>query len=164
MKKIMTATNMRKMVAVAALACTPMIASADKSSGCGWGTSVMEGQSGLLAHLLAGLTNSTSGSNVFGMTSGTAGCDVSGPVNQASLFIDTHKESVAFDMSRGQGESLAALSQILNIEESERAEFGQLVQNNFASIFDTASAAGGAVAASLFAVMSSNAKFAKYAL
>src|SRR5690606_25896352 len=53
-------------------------ATAPGGPGCGWGNMLFEGQSGLPSHLVASITNGTSGNATFGMTSGTNGCDTSG--------------------------------------------------------------------------------------
>jgi hypothetical protein len=151
---------MKKIIVGSLLVVSPMVSFADDGLGCGWGETVMEGKTGLAAHLSAGTTNGTFANQTFGMTSGTAGCDTSQPLGAANFFIQQNKEKVALDFSRGEGESLAALSEILNIEETEA--FGDFVQGNFASIYSSSAISGGEMVESLVDLMKTDEQFAKY--
>ncbi len=152
---------MRKFIIGAALILSPL-ANADSGAGCGWGESVMNGQTGLLPHLSAGTTNGTSGNQSFGMTSGTAGCNVDEPIGQAGLFINSNKDRVARDMAQGRGETLAALAEILNIEANDRELFNAVTQQHFASIFTSSEATGNSVIANLLEVIKTDEVLAKY--
>lgn len=153
---------MKKIMLGLCLAAAPLIASADNGAGCGWGSLLMEGQTGWFAHTSAGTTNGTSGNQTFGMTSGTAGCDVSKPVDHASVFIDMHQEKVARDMSVGSGETLAALSEILGVQPKDQAAFSALVKDNFATIYTSGDVNSDQVTANIVALMKKDATLAKY--
>src|SRR5690606_2020690 len=73
-------TDMKRLLIGCLLAVASMntYATAQGGPGCGWGNVLFEGQSGLPSHLVASITNGTSGNAAFGMTSGTNGCDTSG--------------------------------------------------------------------------------------
>lgn len=154
---------MKKIIAGTLLVAAPMFVSADNGAGCGWGSLLMEGKTGWFAHTTAGTTNGTSYNQTFGMTSGTAGCDVSQPIDHASAFINSNIDKVAFDMSRGEGETLAALGQIFSIEQSDQAAFNQLLQDNFATIYSSSTTTSNKMVSTLVELMSADLALAKYA-
>ena len=99
---------MKKILAIALLATTSS-AFADNDVGCGLGTMVWAGQSGVAPKILAATTNGTSGNQTFGITSGTLGCQADGVITskaRLSMFMGTNSERLARDMSAGHGESL----------------------------------------------------------
>src|SRR5690606_35144952 len=73
-----TVMNRLRIASLLAAASLNAFATAPGGPGCGWGNMLFEGQSGLPSHLVASITNGTSGNATFGMTSGTNGCDTSG--------------------------------------------------------------------------------------
>src|SRR6266850_7731659 len=99
---------MKKLCAVmSVLAVLPAAAMADNVGNCGWGTKLMEGQSGTVPQVAAVTTNGTFGNQTFGISSGTSGCTQDGTVKsnwKTSLFIDGNKGKLARDMSVGSGE------------------------------------------------------------
>ncbi|MFA9459921.1 DUF3015 family protein [Thiohalorhabdus methylotrophus] len=129
----------KKTAVIAALAALPMsAANAADSTGCGVGTMIFDGQSGVVPQVLAVTTNGTSGNQTFGITSGTLGCDQDGVVkHEAALttFVASNMEKLAGDMASGGGETLASVAQLMNVPESERTAFYQAAKENFASIY-----------------------------
>ena len=101
-------------VSVLAIGCLFAVsAQADDSTGCGLGTRLFEGKSGVFPQILAVTTNGTSGNQTFGISSGTSGCDPKGTIvyNAAvQRYMGERLDHVAADMSRGGGESLDALA------------------------------------------------------
>ena len=59
---------MKKFVAIALLACGSSVALADQDVGCGLGSMLWAGQSGLVPKILAATTNGTFGNQTFGIT------------------------------------------------------------------------------------------------
>lgn len=77
-------------------------------AGCGMGSQLM-GKEG--NQVLAATTNGTSGTQTFGISSGTSNC-VTATEQTARIknFIEANYESLITDMSKGQGDSLKTLS------------------------------------------------------
>lgn len=124
---------MKKLTLVAAF--TLMVGSAQAGhgpAGCGLGSMLFSGKSGLVFNVLAATFNGTSGNQTFGMSTGTLGCEdaakakVSGPV-----FIQNNREKLANDVARGQGETLDAYLKLIGKEEANRG----VLKQNFAKLF-----------------------------
>ena len=64
---------MKKLLAIALLAATANVATADQDIGCGLGSMIMAGQSGPIFKVLGATTNGTFGNQTFGITTGTLG-------------------------------------------------------------------------------------------
>lgn len=112
-------------------------AEAIDSTGCGLGSMAWRGQSGPAPQVLAVTTNGTFGSQTFGISFGTSGCDPNGRITGGTQkmvfnFIENNMEQYALDASRGEGETLETLAGILNVE---KAEFAKKSQQYFAAIF-----------------------------
>src|SRR5690606_3119385 len=93
-------------------------ATAPGGPGCGWGNMLFEGQSGLPSHLVASITNGTSGNATFGMTSGTNGCDTSGKLayhGKSMLVLSSIMNELSEDMARGEGEALTTYAVVMGV-------------------------------------------------
>lgn len=113
---------------------------ADSDIGCGVGTMIFDGKEGKVFKVLGATTNGTSGNQTFGITFGTLGCDGTGTINSAqklALFIDGNLDNLARDIARGEGETLATLSEVWGIQASDKAAFNQLAKENFANVFQS---------------------------
>ena len=154
---------MKKIILGAVLAASTSITfAADSGPGCGLGSQVFNGQSGVVPHVLGATTNGTSGNQTFGMTSGTSGCDTSNPVTMASLYLDKNIDKVAVDMSKGDGEALKAFADLLEISESNQVSFASLIQDNYASIFPSQDVHSQQVMDAIVGLMQGDAELAKY--
>ena len=114
------------------------VAMADQDIGCGLGSMVFAGQSGKVYKVLGATTNGTSGNQTFGITFGTLGCDGSGTITSSqklAMFIDGNMDNLARDMAKGEGETLATLSEVWGIKQADKSEFNSVAQANFAEIF-----------------------------
>ena len=103
-------------------------------AGCGLGNQVF----GKENQVLAATTNGTSANQMFGITSGTSNCvDGSGATaqNRMPLFIETNKLNLANDIARGQGETLASLTEIMGCQKADLV--GTTLQKNYERIFTT---------------------------
>ena len=107
------------------------------AAGCGVGSMIFDGQSGLGPHVLAATTNGFYGTQTFAMTSGTLGCDVSGTIqSHAALdFINGNMERVAQAIAIGEGEALVALADTLEVKAEDRVLFNTLLKSNFTTIY-----------------------------
>jgi len=133
---------MKKIImTISLIAALPTMAmAADNVGGCGVGSMIFKGQSGVAPQILAVTTNGSSGNQTFGITTGTLGCTSDGMVNsnmKASLFIQSNKDQLARDMSAGSGETLAALSHLLGVEAQDQIAFNRLTKDNVETIFAT---------------------------
>ena len=141
---------------------TPLAAQAN-SAGCGVGSILFDGQTGLAPNALAALTNGTSANNTFGMTSGTLGCDQNDTVSaSADAFIKSNMERVARDMSTGGGETMDTLAALMGIQDADKAAFLQVSQHNFTTIYSHDDVSSSEVLSALKAVMLSDKALAKY--
>jgi len=130
---------------------------------CGWGNALFEGQSGLGIHLLATITDGTSGNATFGMTSGTNGCSTDGTLtyggkSMVSALMDEFSEDVA----RGDGEALTAVAVSLGVTEEDRSVFNQVMHDNFITMFPSDQVTAEEVTASIITLMRDDSVLAKY--
>lgn len=121
MKKLMLAS-----VAAFGIAAFASTAQAHDSTGCGLGSMAWRGQSGMGPQILAVTTNGLFGTQTFGISTGTSGCDPNGRITGGTqkmflTFLENNMEQFAFDASRGEGETLYTIAGILNVPVSEVA-------------------------------------------
>lgn len=157
---------MKKVILVAAMIGASMTAHAEAvgGPGCGWGNMLFQGKSGLPIHLIASITNGTSGNASFGMTTGTNGC-TTGTLTyggRSLLGMTGVLEEVAQDMATGHGEALTALSVSMGIPTEDRAHFNSVMHDNFSSIFTSKDVTAGQVADNINTVMKQDEKLAKF--
>ncbi len=112
-------------------------AQAIDSTGCGLGSMAWRGQSGILPQVAAVTTNGTFGTQTFGITFGTSGCDPNGRVTGGTqkmvlAFLENNLEQFAMDAAAGQGETLTTLAGIMDMDEKTVAE---KTYQNFAVLF-----------------------------
>ncbi|AQZ96086.1 DUF3015 domain-containing protein [Halopseudomonas phragmitis] len=141
-------------------------ATAPGGPGCGWGNMLFEGQSGLPSHLVASITNGTSGNATFGMTSGTNGCDTSGKLaynGKSMLVLGSIMNELSEDMARGEGEALTTYAVILGVQPEDRAHFAAITSQHFNEIFSAADITAEQVHQATLNVLSNDAILAKYA-
>lgn len=156
---------MKKILAIALLVTGSSVAMADDDVGCGLGTMVWAGQSGLAPKILAATTNGTSGNQTFGITTGTLGCQADGVISsraRLSMFMGTNSERLARDMSVGHGESLDVLANLMNIKSEDKGAFFQVTKANFGKIFAPENQSAGQVLAALQQVMAQDSVLAAY--
>jgi hypothetical protein len=132
MKKILGAA-----VICAAMGLATPASAVDSTGGCGLGSMAWRGQSGIIPQILAITTNNSFGTNTFGITFGTSGCDPNGRVTGGTgkmvlAVIENNMEQFAMDASSGKGETIDTLAGILNVD-SEK--LGAAAQANFAYLF-----------------------------
>jgi hypothetical protein len=160
--------KMKKLCAVAVLAAFPMAAMAageNNVGSCGWGSKLMDGQSGVVPQLVATFVNGMTGSQTFGISTGTSGCTQDGAVRstwKTSMFIDGNKVALQRDISVGSGEALDSLAHLLGVEAQDRVAFNRLAKDNLAKIFPADGVATEQVVVALREVLASDARMARY--
>lgn len=138
---------------------------AKDSTGCGLGTMLFKGKSGIFPQILAVTTNGTLGNQTFGITSGTSGCDPDGTIvyNAAvQRFMGTQVDRVAADMSQGGGENLNALADLIGVTEEDKAAFFALTKTNFSRIFPTAETTAEEALLNLQELMAEDGRMVRY--
>lgn len=107
--------------------------------GCGFGTMALGDQNPtIISQVAATFLNGVCGNQTFGITSGTLDCAPhAGMVSntRAREFIQDNMDHVAMDIAVGQGASLDALADLIEIPGSERPALYSLLQDNFDQIF-----------------------------
>jgi hypothetical protein len=72
------------------------------------------------------------------MTSGTLGCEAAnGPLAGVQTFMDNNMDQLAMDVAKGQGETLAALAEIIGVEATATPAFNTKLQASFDTMFST---------------------------
>lgn len=130
-------------------------ANAIDSTGCGLGSMAWRGQSGIGPQVLAATTNGTFGTQTFGITFGTSGCDPNGRITGGTgrmtlAFLENNLEQYAMDAAAGHGETIETLAGILNIDSDK---LGEISKQNFAYLFANENADALDVTLKLFTVV-----------
>lgn len=131
---------MKKLLAFAAFAVAFSASSAFAidSTGCGLGSIIFKGQSGLIPQVLAVTTNGSFANQTFGISTGTSGCDqngrISGGTGKTFAFLEKNLEQFAVDAARGHGETIDTVASLMGVS-ADKA--GKIIQKNFAFIFDS---------------------------
>jgi hypothetical protein len=158
---------LRRIAFAAVLLLAPAAALAgDPDIGCGIGTQIWAGSSGIPPKVLGATTNGTFGLQTFGITFGTLGCHQGGKVvADARLreFAAANLDGLARDMAQGDGEVLATFAGLLGVADADRAAFYTFTQQNFASIFASEETTELDVLASLDRLMADEPGLAVYA-
>jgi hypothetical protein len=129
MKKLLVVLGM-------GLICFSAFARGYGMGGCGLGSMILGDKKGMM-QIFASTTNGSSGSQTFGISSGTSNC-LDGSGKTATVFIEANKVALANDIARGQGETLSALSAIYQCQNTQN--FGSTLQSNYKSIFSSTDA------------------------
>ena len=128
---------MKKVCIILVVLCLlPLISFAGDSTGCGLGTTLWKGQQGIVPQTLAITTNGTSGSQTFGITSGTSHCDSNGKITgakaQFAAFLENNVDTFVLDVAKGEGETINAVANIAKVDSKEA---GKVLKDNFDYLF-----------------------------
>lgn len=139
-------------------------ATAPGGPGCGWGNLLFEGQSGLASHLVASLTNSSTGNATFGMTSGTNGCATNGTLTYDgnSSLMSAVMDEFSEDVARGNGEALTAVAVAIGIAPEDRDEFDSVMHQNFDVLFPSENVTALQVEQTMFELMQQDDRLSQY--
>jgi hypothetical protein len=107
-------------------------------AGCGLGAMLIGSKPGII-QIFAATTNGIFGNQTFGITSGTLGCGASAApgVASAKSYVETNRQSFAKDVARGQGETIANLSQLAGC--ADATAVAAKLQANFKTVFPSSS-------------------------
>jgi len=146
-------------------ACAASFAAAN-NVGCGLGTQVMSGQTGVGPQVFAATTNGTSGNQTFGISSGTLGCSQDGavPTNKvAILFLEGNQARLARELATGQGDTVAGLASVIRVADADSATFSTVMKDNYSQIFAQADISATDVLSNIKHVLANNAALKAYA-
>ena len=128
----------RILILTLVLGFTPIApAVADNDVGCGVGTAIWEGNSGLEFKLLASFTNGLTFQSIS-VTFGLLNCNGRDTVTasaRARHFAATHLDRIARDAAVGGGKSLDTLAALLELKGQDRKAFGAFAQRHFGELF-----------------------------
>lgn len=103
------------------------------TAGCGLGSIVFGAKPGIV-QIFAATTNGTFANQTFGITSGTSNCQSTAAGRaSAAAFIETNREAIAKDISRGGGETITNLSAVAGCKNPQAV--GTTLQKEFKTIF-----------------------------
>lgn len=127
---------MKKILSVVAALGLATSLYANQNTGCGLGSLVIKNQNSTVLQVLAATTNGTSGTQTFGITSGTSNCNK--PNNFVSndklhKFVNENMDELAMDISAGKGETLNTVAALMNVENKEA--FASSLQASFSDIY-----------------------------
>jgi len=114
----------------------------ENGGGCGVGKIVMEGKEGKNAQITVSLINmvvnvTLAPVNLFAMTSGTLGCDVTQTVSTdraTENFIAANQDNLMIDIAQGHGAHLSSLADLMQISQADKAYFFSSLQANYETI------------------------------
>jgi len=133
MRKLML--SMFVAVALVTLASATASAQTYGDAGCGLGSMVFGNKPGII-QIFAATTNGIGG-QTFAITTGTSNCGgSSASISATKAFIETNREALAKDISRGPGETVANLATLSGCRDA--ALLGGSLQRNFKTIFPSA--------------------------
>ena len=107
------------------------------AAGCGLGSLIFGNEKGIV-QVSAATTNSTSYSQIFGITSGTSNCEKrpkSFTKARLTEFVSANLDSLAKEIATGKGESLETLAELMAIPIHDRAQAYAALQADFSNIF-----------------------------
>jgi hypothetical protein len=105
-------------------------------AGCGLGTTWFGKED---KQVLAWSTNNVFAAQSFAISSGTSGCgEVDEGEDGAEAFIEGNRDALARDISRGNGETVASLTQLAGC--ANAAQVGEVLQSEFPKIYTSAEA------------------------
>lgn len=115
-------------------------------AGCGLGAMLIGSKPGIV-QIFAATTNGIFGNQTFGITSGTLGCGSSPApgVASAKSYVETNRQTFAKDVARGQGETIANLSQLAGC--ADATAVAAKLQANFKTVFPSANVTDAQVSA-----------------
>ena len=156
---------MKKIIAGLVLISASSVANAGAAggSGCGWGQALFDGQSGTATHVLAGITNASTGNNTFGMTTGTNGCTTNGTLSYGGQsVVSSIMNEFSEDVARGEGDALDTVAIVYGVEANDRDTFAKVMHENFTTLFPSEDVTAEEMMSSIEDLMKSDATLSKY--
>lgn len=121
-------------VALSASLVSGAFAAANSNTGCGLGSYLIDKQ-GLIWNLFQITTNGSTGTQTFGITSGTSGCK-SGKIvmdSRTQEFVAANMDALSQEIAQGRGEHLDTLVELLNV--ADKDAFKIALQDNYNKLY-----------------------------
>ncbi len=109
-------------------------AAANTNTGCGLGSMLIDKQ-GLIWNIFQATTNASTGTQTFGITSGTSGCK-SGKIamdSRTQEFVAANMDALSQEIAQGRGEHLDTFVELLNV--SDKEAFKIALQDNYNKLY-----------------------------
>lgn len=123
---------MRATILFVAFAAQPLLAKPYGMAGCGLGSVVMGNSESKVSQILGATVNGTSGSQSFGITSGTSNCLTSAQVAtlvRQQQFLVANLTTLEKELSQGGGETVLGFMEVLGCStDAVKAGSAQLMQ------------------------------------
>jgi len=124
------------------------------AAGCGLGSLLFSPSNGFM-QVFAATTNGSSGSQTFGISSGTSNCDGAGyQPGSTAAYIQTNRAALAKDSARGRGATITGLSELAGCS-SARA-VGRSLKKNFTQAFPGVAASDTEISQSVIQTLKSD--------
>lgn len=155
-----------KRLIIISLAClmlfglTVMAEAGQKNYGCGLGTLILGSDNDtIVLQTLALTTNSSTYTQLFGITSGTSMCDApKGLVQNKRLFdfVSSNMELLASNIASGKGEALDTIAELIRVEDMKKPMVYSALKANFKGIFSSPDVEASEVINSIMGVVSAS--------
>lgn len=110
-----------------------------ENCGCGLGTMALgENEATVVSQLAATFLNGICGNQTFGITSGTLDCAPAARFagnQQIKDFVQGNMDQLAMDIAVGEGETLNALADLMDVPAADRSDLYVKMQKSFDAIF-----------------------------
>ncbi len=127
----------------------------DTGPGCGLGKELWKNWPNAKtkgAQILMATTNTSFGTQTFGMSTGTLGCTDDGrwwAEQKATMFAELNADALAQDMAKGNGEHLASMATLLGVPQLQHEAFFAMAQGRYATLVSTGDMSGAALVKTL---------------
>jgi hypothetical protein len=126
-------------VSMLAIGSAVQAATIRENCGCGFGTMALgDNEATVVSQLAATFLNGICANQTFGITSGTLDC-APAPAFAANQkiqeFVKGNMDQLAMDIAIGEGESLSALADLMDVPAAERTDLFAKMQKSFDAIF-----------------------------
>lgn len=155
---------LKKIALASVLLAGSNFAMAANDIGCGVGTEIWKGQSGLIPRVLGATTNGIFGNQTFGITFGTLGCNRADNLVKSEVinFVDHNAEALARDMAVGEGESLNVLATLMDIQSEDKNHFFSVAKANWSNVYSEQNSNTSQIIQALYLVIAQDDTLRKY--
>ncbi|HBA87262.1 MAG TPA: hypothetical protein DCZ75_04520 [Geobacter sp.] len=135
MKKVLAGFALTLLASNAALA-----AQAHTNTGCGLGTMLFQNKAdnSIVLQVLQSTTNGSTGTQTFGISSGTSDCQQPSDIVQnekLNHFVRSNMDNLAKEIAMGKGETLDTFVEMLGVAPAQSDAYKANLQANFGKIF-----------------------------
>jgi hypothetical protein len=156
--------KLRVLFTAAALIVTSQAANAVVGdAGCGLGSMIIQDNTKLM-QIFAVTSNGFTGSQLFGITSGTSNCRAQNFVMRekaVQYFAEVNKEDLSREMAQGRGEKLNTIASLYGCDQSAQPAFAKMTQGSYERIIPASTTTVTEMVSNLSRELKSNSDLAK---